>query len=126
MVGRSLKPVELQRMAQKWLWQSHAPTSQRLRVVGGSYGQELWNVRPGVFAPVHVCGCSVSVMGGVQAATVLSTVSEMAWSAKAKNGAKRTRQSSRSQAKYEHEGHPYYASGVCGMMVSSNRKVLAA
>ena len=85
-------------------------------VVGGSYGAGNYGMCGRAYSPRFMYmwpNSRVSVMGGAQAATVLSTVRR---DGKERNGEEWSAEEEEKfkepiVSKYEHEGHPYYASG---------------
>jgi 3-methylcrotonyl-CoA carboxylase beta subunit len=85
-------------------------------VVGGSYGAGNYGMCGRAYSPRFMNmwpNSRVSVMGGAQAATVLSTVRR---DGKERNGEEWSAEEEEKfkepiVSKYEHEGHPYYASG---------------
>ena len=100
-------------------------------VVGGSYGAGNYGMCGRAYSPRFMYmwpNSRVSVMGGAQAATVLSTVKRDGMERQGKEWSEETRQSSRSQLwpSMSTKDTLTMLVGVCGMMVSSNRKVLAA
>ena len=85
-------------------------------VVGGSYGAGNYGMCGRAYSPRFMYmwpNSRVSVMGGAQAATVLSTVKRDGMERQGKEWSEEDEAKFKEPivAKYEHEGHPYYASG---------------
>jgi 3-methylcrotonyl-CoA carboxylase beta subunit len=84
-------------------------------VIGGSYGAGNYSMCGRAYSPRFLWmwpNARISVMGGVQAASVLSTVKRDAIEAKGGTWSKEDEEAFRKPIleQYEHQGHPYYAS----------------
>jgi 3-methylcrotonyl-CoA carboxylase beta subunit len=83
-------------------------------IIGGSFGAGNYGMCGRAYSPRMLWmwpNARISVMGGEQAASVLSTIKRDGMEGRARSGARRTRKSFRApiRAQYETQGHPYYA-----------------
>lgn len=84
-------------------------------IIGGSYGAGNYGMCGRAYEPTMMWmwpNARISVMGGEQAANVLATVKNEGLTRQGKcwSNAEQAEFKAPIQAKYEHEGHPYYAS----------------
>jgi 3-methylcrotonyl-CoA carboxylase beta subunit len=84
-------------------------------IIGGSYGAGNYGMCGRAYSPRFLWmwpNARISVMGGMQAASVLSTVKRDAIEAKGGTWSKEEEDAFKKPIleQYEHQGHPYYAS----------------
>jgi acetyl-CoA carboxylase carboxyltransferase component len=115
MVGKAYERAASPRTAPRWCTPSRTPRFEAAVIIGGSFGAGNYGMCGRAYGPRFLFSwpnSRISVMGGPQAASVLSTVKQdqLARAGKPAMSESEVAEFERpTREKYEVEGHPYYA-----------------